>query len=170
MFYYSLIFTYDKIQQRTCFTLFHIGNSCIIYFSHLFSTWFLDEFLCDVGVVFVVRVFYYLLVLVVDEAEETYRATLAQMGVPDKDVDDVLTVYISDTIYNSQVTALESFLCRSLRKPEGERPKKYAKYFAAYGLVKERDVLPQLWKAALAYTAKTAKPAAPNVVAPIAQK
>ena len=49
---------------------------------------------------------------------------------------------------STQITALESQLCRCLRKDPGAQKEALTKYLSKYANVSQADVLPQLWQAA----------------------
>ena len=84
------------------------------------------------------------------QALTEYTVALDRMGLGNE-LDAALIKRSADVTALSLATAFESYLCRSLRKPEGERAKKVAKYVRAYGNVDSRLVCRQLWDGAKMY-------------------
>ena len=81
------------------------------------------------------------------QAIKSYKAELAKYGMVDK-ADEELLKAAQKVIDDSQLTTLESHLCRSLRKPEGERAGSCQKYLGLFAKVPPSTVQPQLMERA----------------------
>jgi len=79
------------------------------------------------------------------QAIEAYKKECSKWG---GGLNDGVLQAAGDLISASQVTALESQLCRCLKKPKDEQYEAIAKYLGIYAQVPPQSVLTVLWDAA----------------------
>ena len=78
---------------------------------------------------------------------EAYETTLAKYGAHDA-VDSGVIESVKNVMQQSQATAFESQLCRTLLKPDAEQKSGIVKYVAIYATVPPELVQPVLWAVA----------------------